>query len=359
MIVGILGGGQLARMMALAGHPLGIKVIFLDPSDEACSKEVATGIQGDYTDEKQLTRLADQCDVITYEFENVPQQSVDFLSRLTRVHPGSKALATAQDRLHEKNMFQKLGIPTAQFAAIDSLEQLEQAINTIGLPAVLKTRRLGYDGKGQAVLRDPGDAKAAWQSIGQSPAILEAFVKFDREISIIATRSANGETAYYPLTENVHVDGILHTSKALSACPVQPKAEALSETLMTELNYVGVIALELFQQGDKLIANEFAPRVHNSGHWTMEGAYTGQFENHLRAVCDLPLGDSHAVGPSAMVNLVGAIPDIAAILAIPGCHLHLYDKAPRSGRKIGHINICAPDDNILSQRIEQITLLLP
>ncbi len=347
MVVGILGGGQLARMMALAGYPLGLRFVVLEPSPHACAAPLAETIAAPYDDPEALAELARRADIITYEFENVPAASVDFLrdhAGETAVYPPPLALATAQDRLNEKRLFRELGIETPAFAAVDSLAELEAAMEQIGYPAVVKTRTQGYDGKGQAVLRSPADLAPAWrEKIGGAAAIVEGFVPFEREVSIVAVRDRSGAIACYPLTENTHSEGILRLSVARPDDPLQPLAEGYVTRLMERLDYVGTIALELFQVGERLLANEFAPRVHNSGHWTQNGAPCCQFENHLRAITGLPLGQTSALRHAAMVNLIGHIPESAEVLRHPGAHLHLYDKAPRPGRKVGHINLACDD----------------
>ena len=357
MVIGILGGGQLARMLALAGHPLGLQFMVLDPSDHACAAAVAEHLQGDYTDEALLAELAQRADLITYEFENVPAAAVAWLSDKVAVYPPQQALATAQDRLEEKTLFRRLGIDTPEFVAVDSLAELEQAMVKVGWPAVVKTRREGYDGKGQAVLRGPEDLAPAWQALGGVPAIVEAFVPFEREVSVIAVRSRNGEMVCYPLTENTHRDGILRVSIARPDDPLQDRAVAYAERLLSELDYVGVLALELFQAGDRLLANEFAPRVHNSGNWRQDGAKTSQIEHNLRDVLGLPMGATDSIGYTAMVNLIGALPDSADVLVNTHAHLHLYDKAPRPGRKVGHINLCAQSRDELEAELALILKL--
>lgn len=341
MKVGILGGGQLARMIALAGYPLGVRFVFLDPSISACATTLGSHLHGDYEDETLLAELAKRADVVTYEFENVPAKVANFLESHTQVYPSPKALAVAQDRLIEKDFLNELGIPTAPYHDITTLESLQKAMETIGYPAILKTRTQGYDGKGQSILKSAADLKAAWQKLDGLPAVVEGFVKFSREISIVAVRSVSGELAFYPLSENVHKGGILRVSQSLQNDPMQEKAQDYVTRLMNALKYVGVLALELFEVDGELIANEFAPRVHNSGHWTIEGAETSQFENHLRAILDLPLGSTTAVDYVAMVNFIGGKPDNKDILKIPNTHLHLYGKAPRKGRKIAHATIRA------------------
>ena len=341
MRVGILGGGQLARMLALAGHPLGLHVTVLDPKGHPCAASVADHIQAEFTDSAALDRLAAASDVVTYEFEQVPEAAVAALAGQVPVKPGVRALGTGRDRWHEKTLFHELGIPTARFAAVDVADDLPAAIAEVGLPAVLKTRTLGYDGKGQEVLAKADDAGGAWQRLGERPLILEEKVAFDREVSVVAARDGDGDCRFYTLAANAHREGILRQSTPQPADPVQPAAEANARALMAHLDYVGVVALEMFQVGDHLLANEMAPRVHNSGHWTIEGAETSQFENHLRAVLGLPLGATDPVGASAMLNLIGALPERRDVLAVPGAHLHFYDKLPRPGRKVGHITLRA------------------
>jgi 5-(carboxyamino)imidazole ribonucleotide synthase len=269
MKVGILGGGQLARMIALAGYPLGIRFIFLDPSVGACATTLGSHLHGDYQDEKLLAELAKRADVVTYEFENVPAKVANFLESETSVYPPSKALAVAQDRLVEKEFLNDLGIPTAPYENIATFASLQGAMEKIGYPAILKTRTQGYDGKGQSVLKSAADLKSSWEKLDGLSAIVEGFVKFSREVSIIAVRSVSGELAFYPLSENVHRGGILRVSESRENDPMQAKAEDYATRLLTTLNYVGVLALELFEVNGELVANEFAPRVHNSGHWTI------------------------------------------------------------------------------------------
>lgn len=360
MIIGIVGGGQLGRMLALAGYPLGLRALLLEPAADAPAGQVAQLLQGAYDDPAQLDRLAEGAAVLTYEFENVPLAAAERLARARPLYPPPAALAAAQDRLAEKRCFQRLGIPTAPFVPVDSYAELTAGLAQVGLPALLKTRRLGYDGKGQVLLRAPADAVAAWQALGPAPLILEGFVPFERELSLLAVRSATGETRYYPLVENQHAEGILRVSYAPAVVTpaLQAQAEDYAARLLDALEYVGVLAIELFQAGDRLLANEMAPRVHNSGHWTIEGAVTSQFENHLRAIVGLPLGSAAPRGHSVMLNLIGALPDPAEVLAVPGAHLHLYGKAPRPGRKLGHITLCADDAPALRERLGRIERLL-
>jgi 5-(carboxyamino)imidazole ribonucleotide synthase len=277
------------------------------------------------------------------------------------VYPPSAALEVSQDRLTEKTFFNSLGIPTPPFAAVDSRDDLEHACEAISLPAVLKTRRMGYDGKGQFVLREPGDIAPAWESLGGQPLILEGFVSFQRELSILAVRSARGEKVWYPVVENHHVDGILRLTRAPApglASTLEEKAQDYAYRLLDALDYVGVLAIELFEVGDELLANEMAPRVHNSGHWTIEGAETSQFENHLRAILGMPLGSPAVMSQAAMLNIIGKIPDVAQVLAVPGAHLHLYGKEPRPGRKLGHVTILEDANGPYEERLVRLGVLV-
>lgn len=359
MNVGIVGGGQLARMLALAGYPLNLQFQILDPAADACAGQVATLIQGDYDDEARLERLAAGVEVVTFDFENVPAAAGRALERKVEVFPPAGALAVAQDRLSEKTLFWELGIPTLTFATVDSLEELRGAALRVELPAVLKTRRLGYDGKGQRILRAPEDIEPAWRALGGVPLLLEGFVPFEREVSVLAARGRDGETAFYPLVENHHRDGILRLSRAPFPAPeLEAEGRDYTRRLLDRLNYVGLLAVEYFVKDGRLIPNEMAPRVHNSGHWTLEGAETSQFENHLRAILGLPLGPTVAIGHCAMLNCIGDLPDPAAVLAVPGAHYHAYGKAPRPGRKVGHITLRANDPDTLAERLRQLLPLV-
>lgn len=357
MRIGILGAGQLARMIALAGYPLGLEFVFLDPSKDACANKLGEHLHGDYKDPRLLAQLAEAADVVTYEFENVSADVAEFLASHTQVHPSPKALAIAQDRLVEKNYFRSIDIPTPNFAQVDGFGDLKQAMPSIGWPAILKSRTLGYDGKGQSVLKSANDLQEAWDRLEGAPAIVEAFVPFDREVSIIAARNVSGSIVYYPLSENLHRGGILRVSKCRYGDALQNQAEAYISRLMEALDYVGVLALELFEMDNKLIANEFAPRVHNSGHWTIEGAETSQFENHLRAILDMPLGSTAPVGQAAMVNFIGGLPDARDVLALEQAHLHLYDKSPRKGRKVAHVTVRSENSEVLASLVDKLTML--
>lgn len=356
MRVGILGAGQLGRMLALAAYPFAARFRFFDQK-QATAGHLAELIVGDYDDDDALARFADGLDVVTYEFENVPVDAARALSEHVPVRPPPEALEVAQDRLVEKRFFRGLGIDTAPFEPVDTREELEHAVGELGLPAVLKTRRFGYDGKGQVVLQGEEDIARAWDALGDSPLILEGFVPFDREVSMVAVRTVDGDTASYPLIENHHDDGIL----ALSFAPapdasreLQARAEEYVGRVLDELGYVGVVAVEFFEYEGDLLANEMAPRVHNSGHWSIEGAETSQFENHMRAVLGLPLGSTELIGFSAMHNLIGGVPTREAVLGVEGAHLHLYDKAPRPGRKVGHVTIRADDEQTVRRRLDEL-----
>ncbi|HEX5368701.1 MAG TPA: 5-(carboxyamino)imidazole ribonucleotide synthase [Dehalococcoidia bacterium] len=353
MKAGILGAGQLGRMLALAAHPLGIEVSLYDPAADACAGQVARHVAASFGNREALLGFAEGLDVVTFEWENVPVAAADIVAEKAPFLPATNALAAAQDRLTEKTLFRECGIETAPFVALESRDELHAALGLIGVPAVLKTRRMGYDGKGQFVLRDAADEEAAWHALGGAPLILEGFVPFQRELSVICARSGDDER-FYPLTENHHVDGILRLS--IAPAPrldeaLQAAGENIARRVARRLNYIGVLAIELFEHEGRLLANEMATRVHNSGHWTIDGAVTSQFENHMRAVTGLPLGSTAARGLSAMVNLIGDVPRAAEVLAVEGAHLHLYGKEPRSGRKLGHINVTADDESTLQSRL--------
>lgn len=358
--VGILGGGQLARMLALSGAPLGLRFLVMDTAADACAGQFVPMVVGDYRDEAALAEFASRVDVATFDFENVPAESARWLSERVPVFPSPSALAVAQDRLAEKSLFRELGIPVPPFADVATREQLDEAIAAIGTPCILKTRRLGYDGKGQFRLKAAGDADAAWQALGAQAAtvglILEGFVAFERELSVVAVRARDGEFRAWPLTENWHVDGVLSASLAPAHAPsaLADTAFGYARKLAEALDYVGVFALELFCRDGELLANELAPRVHNSGHWTIEGAETSQFENHLRAVLGLPLGDTRMLGCACMLNWVGELPDSAPVLREAGGHWHDYGKSPRVGRKVGHATLRADSAAALAGALQRI-----
>jgi 5-(carboxyamino)imidazole ribonucleotide synthase len=357
-VVAVLGGGQLGRMLGLAGLPLGVSCRFLDPSPDAPAHVLGPLVVGPLGDEDALADVTLGATVATYEWEGVPAAGARFLDDRLPVRPGPRALDVAQDRLAEKDTFRRLGIGVAAYRAVDDRAGLAAALDEIGAPAVLKTRRGGYDGKGQCVLDDasPASADRAWAEVGNgSPLILEARVPFVRELSILAVRALDGSTACYPLVENVHRDGILRASRAPAPDVddgLTDAATSIATKLLDDLAYVGVLAVELFDAGGTLVANEIAPRVHNSGHWTIEGAETSQFENHLRAILGWPLGSTAARGHSAMVNCIGEMPDRSRVLSVPGAHLHDYTKAPRAKRKVGHVTVTAATVDELDARLE-------
>ncbi|MBB6187231.1 5-(carboxyamino)imidazole ribonucleotide synthase [Rhodanobacter sp. MP7CTX1] len=363
-MLGILGGGQLARMLALAAAPLGVKTLVVDSSADACAGQVTQLVVADWTDYAALEAFAAQVDVVTFDFENVPAETARWLAERVSVFPEPQALAVAQDRLAEKTLFRECNLQTPEFMAVDTREELDRALAAIGAPSILKTRRLGYDGKGQFRLKSMADADAAWAALGAQAVahglILEAFVPFDRELSVIAVRGRDGDFRTWPLTRNWHTDGVLALSlaPALDIDQLQQRATALARTLAERLNYVGVFALELFVKDGELLGNEMAPRVHNSGHWTIEGAHTSQFENHVRAVLGMPLGDTGARGVSVMFNWIGELPDAAPVLRTVDAHWHDYGKQARSGRKVGHATLCAPDAATIAARLAEVAKAL-
>jgi 5-(carboxyamino)imidazole ribonucleotide synthase len=320
-LVACIGGGQLGRMLGLAGIPLGLAFRFLDPAPDACAGDVGELVVGEYADLEALDRLVAGADVVTFEFENVPVEAAERVGAV----PGPAALEGGQDRLREKELFRSLGIPTARHGTLAET----------GVPALVKSRRLGYDGKGQRRVDAVGPLAEG--------ELAEEVVPFDRELSIVGVRGRDGETRFWPLAENVHRDGILRVTRAPADDAPQAEAESICAALLEALGYVGVLAVELFDVGGRLLANEFAPRVHNTGHWTIDGAETSQFENHLRAILGLPLGGTAARAPCVMINLIGDAPALEALLALPGAHVHLYGKGPRVGRKVGHVTLVDPE----------------
>jgi 5-(carboxyamino)imidazole ribonucleotide synthase len=361
MRIGIIGAGQLGRMLALAGYPLALQFRFLDSAADSPGGQVAPIVSGAFDDPRSLARLAADVDLVTYEFENVPVAALERVAAKRPVWPPVDALRVSQDRLLEKTLFESLGIPTPPFRAVDSLAQLEAAARELGLPCVLKTRRLGYDGKGQFVLRRRADVGHAWEALGGVALILEGFVRFEREASIVAVRSTRGETRFYPVVDNEHRDGILHRTLAplRGGARLQRLAERHATKLLGHFGYAGVLTIEFFVVEGRLVANEMAPRVHNSGHWTIEGAATSQFENHLRAVLGLPLGATDPLGHAGMINFIGRMPDRDAVLALPGTHFHDYGKAPRPGRKLGHATVVARTASARDALLRRIEKLAP
>jgi 5-(carboxyamino)imidazole ribonucleotide synthase len=342
--IGILGGGQLGRMLALAAARLGFKCHVFAPSPDSPAFDVVHRVTcADYTDTEALDRFAADVDVITYEFENVPAETATFLAARVEVLPDPKILATTQDRLVEKTFIAGLGIRTAAFAAVAEAGELAAICERIGRPAVLKTRRYGYDGKGQATIRNGSDAEAAWREVGGQPCILEAFVPFEQEVSVIAARAKSGAIECFDVTENEHRDHILKTSRVPAAIPEAAAVEArrIAEAIAQKFGYVGVLAVEMFvlRGGSELLVNEIAPRVHNSGHWTLDGASVSQFEQHIRAVAGWPLAKPIRRGRVEMTNLIGSeVEDYRRWLGVPGVAVHLYGKATtRPGRKMGHV----------------------
>ncbi len=344
--IGILGGGQLGRMMAMAAAQLGLRTHIYAPEENSPAFDVATEYTiAPYEDEANLVRFAKAVDVVTYEFENVPSETAAILSAHTLLAPNAQALAVSQDRFLEKSFIAGLDIPVAPFAAFSNEAELSTAVERLGRPAVLKTRRFGYDGKGQIMIRPETDPVAAWAELGQASCILEGFVPFEREVSVVAARTGSGAFAAYDLCANEHRHHILDTTRVPAGVSPETEAEAfaIAKAIADALDYVGVLAVELFlvteNGNERLVVNEIAPRVHNSGHWTLGGAVTSQFEQHIRAVCGWPLGETARLGRVEMKNLIGHDVDAwERLLAEPGVHLHLYGKAEaRSGRKMGHV----------------------
>jgi 5-(carboxyamino)imidazole ribonucleotide synthase len=375
VIIGVLGGGQLGRMLALAGIPLGLRFRFLDPDPKCPASTVGELVVGKYDDPAALERLSNGVDVVTYEFENIPAAAARQLAQRAPVYPPESALATAQDRVSEKTCFNAQGIGTAPWAAVDTRDDLHAAVKQIGLPSVLKTRRFGYDGKGQAVLRSAADIESAWTTLGEprvlkgesADLVLEGFVRFTREISLLGVRGRDGTTAFYPPVWNIHHGGILSRSESPSpdmSGSMQHAIEDATRRVMDALNYVGVLAVEYFDLGDgTFLANEMAPRVHNSGHWSIEGAVCSQFENHVRAIAGLPLGDTRPRSGSTstrsvMYNIVGAHPPVRDVLDIPGACLHLYGKSERPGRKLGHVTVSSADSAEVDEACAALELVL-
>lgn len=343
--IGILGGGQLGRMLVLAAARLGFKCHVFAPNPDSPAFDVVHRVTcADYTDTEALDRFAADVDVVTYEFENVPAETATFLAARVPVLPDPNILATTQDRLAEKNFVGRLGIRTAEFAGVSTPDDLVEAIKRIGVPAVLKTRRYGYDGKGQATIKNGADPQAAWREVGGQPCILEAFVPFEREVSVVAARGHDGAVECFDVTENEHRDHILKVSRVPAALSAEGalKARQIAETIAKAFDYVGVLAVEMFVLpggAGELLVNEIAPRVHNSGHWTLDGASVSQFEQHVRAVAGWPLAKPIRHGRVQMTNLIGSeVEDYRRWLSVPGAAVHLYGKAAvRPGRKMGHV----------------------
>lgn len=354
MNIGILGGGQLGQMLALAGVPLGMRACVLDPRADPCAAVVSEHIRAEYDDRAALEVLAEDFEVVTYEFENAPVTAVEALMHRVPVRPGARSLSVLQDRLIEKQLFVSLGIPVPDFEPVDSLDLLRAAFERMGGEAVVKTRRFGYDGKGQMVIREPVDVDRAWAALSGHELIVERLVSFEREVAIIGVRSLRGENAFYSVVESHHVDGILRWLVPIEDANLQRQAEEYAGALLEALDHVGALGFEFFQTAHGLLANEAAPRVHNTGHWTIEGSRTSQFENHLRAIAGLPLGDTAMTGHAGLVNFIGTVPTASEVLAIPGAHLHDYGKTPRTGRKVGHATVIAEDQQTRDASLLQL-----
>lgn len=347
-------------MLALAAKPLGVRCSFLDSNAEAPAGGLGMLIRGALDDREGLEALAAQSDVVTFDIENVDTGLIEAVTKLCHVRPNPAALAIAQDRLLEKSLFQDLGIAVAPYAVIGSEKDLGDVEDKVGFPLVLKARRLGYDGRGQRFVNKGSELASAWEELGRPPALAEAKVEFKREVSLIAARGVEGEIAFYPLAANHHEDGILRLTRAPDPeQSLQDEAERLLRDLLNRLDYVGVLTVEFFvDQDDTLLANEMAPRVHNSGHWTIEGTVTSQFENHVRAVMGWPLGSTAPIGHAAMINLIGQAPPTEELLALPGIHVHDYGKAPRPGRKIGHCTVVGRDLGELEDKLAPLERLV-
>jgi len=366
--IGVLGAGQLGRMLALAGYPLELDFHFYDTSGKP-----SVGL-GDITidtkaklDNPELADFLKDVDVVTYEFEHLPLELTQYIEKHATLYPPSKSIEVCQNRAKEKALFKQLNIPTPNYHIVHNVDELKAAVEDLGCPVVTKTTTEGYDGKGQFVIRSADQCDEAWQAIGVNASgtnilIAEAFVNFQRELSIIAARSADDEMMVYPLAENDHHEGILRYSTA-PANRVKPEiaeqAKLYIKELMHELGHVGILTLELFETENGLVANEMAPRVHNSGHWSIEGARCSQFENHLRAIAGYPLGNTEAYGPTCMINIIAEKGDIQGIMSLPYAHVHLYGKEERPGRKLGHITVQADTQEELKWRVKNVASFLP
>ncbi|AIT09288.1 phosphoribosylaminoimidazole carboxylase [Candidatus Francisella endociliophora] len=346
MKIGIIGAGQLARMLSIAGTPLGFEFHCLGKAGDCAQEVVKTVTDIDLEKVNDVVNWAKQFDVITFENENISDELIKTINHEVNVYPSAKAIAISQDRLLEKSFMQDHGIATAKFVNIDSLEKLEEAVKKHGLPAIVKTRRFGYDGKGQFVIKTQDDITKAWDTLKNAPdeLIYEAFVNFDYEVSQICTADIKGNIAFYPLATNIHKQGIIVESEApFENQTLTEKAQQIAKKLIKEFEYVGTLAIEFFVKGDDLIVNEIAPRVHNSGHWTIDGSVTSQFENHVRAIAGLILGDTTSQ-KTIMLNCIGGMPSTKDLSALDRIKIHNYNKEPRKGRKIGHLNLNLNDE---------------
>ncbi len=361
--IGILGAGQLGRMLALAGYPLELDFRFYDTSGSPSAGlgQITIDTEGKL-DNPELAQFLKDVDIVSYEFEHLPLELVQYIEEHSTLYPPAESIRVCQNRAEEKALFTKLGIPTPDYRVINSLPALEKAVEELGCPVVTKTVTEGYDGKGQFVIKDASQCQQAWQSIGNKTLIAEQFIQFKRELSVIAVRNSKDEMAVYPLAENSHHEGILRYSTA-PAPKVDPEiasqAQSYIKELMHELGHVGILTLELFETDNGLMANEMAPRVHNSGHWSIEGATCSQFENHIRAICGMPLGDTEAKRPTCMINIIGQKGDVQKMLSLPYAHLHLYGKTERAGRKLGHVTVQADTYEELAWRVKNLAELLP
>lgn len=359
MKIGVLGGGQLARMLCASAHQLGIDLVCVDPNPDCAASNITRVLHAQYDDFDQIKQFFSGVKCVTYETENLPLSALEKIAHDFNFHPSIQALKIFQDRLYEKNFLNALKIPTADYMEINSWDELQQAITKIGYPFLIKTRTAGYDGKGQALVNNDEEAQQSWARYSHQPIIIEKKIKFDFELSIISVRNADGEILFYPLVYNQHKNGILYLSQAPYDDPqLESIARQYASMIIKEMDYVGVMAIEFFCCNEQLIANEVAPRVHNSGHWTIEGSEISQFENHLRAVLGLPLGSTRPRFYSAMINIIGKKPNLEKILSIPDIHFHWYHKEPFEGRKLGHLSLCATDQVELQGKIAQAFELL-
>lgn len=359
MKIGILGGGQLARMLAVSAKSMGIDIICIDPKINCSAEKFAKVIHCDFNDLDEIDRNFQGVDCVTYETENLPIDSVRELAKKYTLLPNIDILKVSQDRLYEKEFFGQLNIPTANYAKLDSWDNLKEFIDNMHYPAVIKTRRYGYDGKGQMLIRNLEQAKQAWEDMSKSPLIVEQFVPYEIELSLVSVRNQAGDVSFYPLTLNHHKNGILQTSEApYMDDKLTTLAQEYSLKILETFNYVGVMTVEFFSVNGGLIVNEIAPRVHNSGHWTIEGADTSQFENHLRAIASLPLGSTAPKGFSAMINLIGKKPNVDLFSDIPGLYYHWYDKSILPNRKLGHITICNTNKDLLAKNLEAVLRMM-
>lgn len=362
MRIGVIGGGQLGRMLAWAGLPLGMEFRFIDPAPDAPARACGQLVVAPFEDRTAMFDFAENVDVVTYEFENVSAPLLREVAAARPVLPSPEALEVSQDRLSEKRLFLTLGIPTTRHVAVEHEEELPRALEKTGLPAMLKTRRLGYDGRGQVPIFTPDDAQPAFQALAGAPGglIVEERVIFEREVSIVACRDPAGQVVFYPPAENVHERGILRSSAVpWNGDGLVQRAEEYARRILEHFAYIGVLAVEFFVRDGGLVANEMAPRVHNSGHWSIEAAITSQFENHVRALAGLPLGSTTLRREALLVNAIGRLPDPATVLALPDVHLHDYRKASRPGRKVGHVTALAEDHATLEHLAPVLFDLVP